>query len=469
MSEPNIKREGFSSGLAVFFATLGSAVGLGNIWKFPYLTGANGGGAFLLIYFICIVCVGVPVMVSEFYIGRRTRKNAVGSFKVLTGNPGTPWKGIGLMGVAAAYLIMFFYSDVAGWVYFYCFKAFTGQLAGITKDAVGPMFGQVIGAGTAGQPLSAATLSPLVWQVIVMTVVGTILSMGVRGGIERITKTLMPLLFLLIIICDIRALTLPGAGKGIDFLFHVDFSKITAPVILSALGLAFFKLSLGMGTMITYGSYFTDDNHMIQTAGKVAASDTLVSMLAGLAIFPTVFSFGMEPSAGPGLLFMTIPLVFNQMPFGGILLACFFLLTCFAATTAMLSLVEVPIAYFVEELKISRVKATVFNCTLIALVGITATLSVDSSSYLGQYKFFGKGFFDLYDYLSSNIILPLGGLCIALFVGYCNKREDIADELSNHGTLANASTVDAYRFIIRFVSPALLILVFLNSVGILKF
>ena len=469
MSEPNIKREGFSSGLAVFFATLGSAVGLGNIWKFPYLTGANGGGAFLLIYFICIVCVGVPVMVSEFYIGRRTRKNAVGSFKVLTGNPGTPWKGIGLMGVAAAYLIMFFYSDVAGWVYFYCFKAFTGQLAGITKDAVGPMFGQVIGAGTAGQPLSAATLSPLVWQVIVMTVVGTILSMGVRGGIERITKTLMPLLFLLIIICDIRALTLPGAGKGIDFLFHVDFSKITAPVILSALGLAFFKLSLGMGTMITYGSYFTDDNHMIQTAGKVAASDTLVSMLAGLAIFPTVFSFGMEPSAGPGLLFMTIPLVFNQMPFGGILLACFFLLTCFAATTAMLSLVEVPIAYFVEELKVSRVKATVFNCTLIALVGITATLSVDSSSYLGQYKFFGKGFFDLYDYLSSNIILPLGGLCIALFVGYCNKREDIADELSNHGTLANASTVDAYRFIIRFVSPALLILVFLNSIGILKF
>ena len=469
MSEPNIKREGFSSGLAVFFATLGSAVGLGNIWKFPYLTGANGGGAFLLIYFICIVCVGVPVMVSEFYIGRRTRKNAVGSFKVLTGNPGTPWKGIGLMGVAAAYLIMFFYSDVAGWVYFYCFKAFTGQLAGITKDAVGPLFGQVIGAGTAGQPLSAATLSPLVWQVIVMTVVGTILSMGVRGGIERITKTLMPLLFLLIIICDIRALTLPGAGKGIDFLFHVDFSKITAPVILSALGLAFFKLSLGMGTMITYGSYFTDDNHMIQTAGKVAASDTLVSMLAGLAIFPTVFSFGMEPSAGPGLLFMTIPLVFNQMPFGGILLACFFLLTCFAATTAMLSLVEVPIAYFVEELKVSRVKATVFNCTLIALVGITATLSVDSSSYLGQYKFFGKGFFDLYDYLSSNIILPLGGLCIALFVGYCNKREDIADELSNHGTLANASTVDAYRFIIRFVSPALLILVFLNSVGILKF
>ena len=469
MSEPNIKREGFSSGLAVFFATLGSAVGLGNIWKFPYLTGANGGGAFLLIYFICIVCVGVPVMVSEFYIGRRTRKNAVGSFKVLTGNPGTPWKGIGLMGVAAAYLIMFFYSDVAGWVYFYCFKAFTGQLAGITKDAVGPLFGQVIGAGTAGQPLSAATLSPLVWQIIVMTVVGTILSMGVRGGIERITKTLMPLLFLLIIICDIRALTLPGAGKGIDFLFHVDFSKITAPVILSALGLAFFKLSLGMGTMITYGSYFTDDNHMIQTAGKVAASDTLVSMLAGLAIFPTVFSFGMEPSAGPGLLFMTIPLVFNQMPFGGILLACFFLLTCFAATTAMLSLVEVPIAYFVEELKVSRVKATVFNCVLIALVGITATLSVDSSSYLGQYKFFGKGFFDLYDYLSSNIILPLGGLCIALFVGYCNKREDIADELSNHGTLANASTVDAYRFIIRFVSPALLILVFLNSVGILKF
>jgi len=302
-----------------------------------------------------------------------------------------------------------------------------------------------------------------------MAVVGTVLSMGVRGGIERITKTLMPLLFLLIIICDIRALTLPGAGKGINFLFHVDFSKITAPVILSALGLAFFKLSLGMGTMITYGSYFTDDNHLIQTAGKVAASDTLVSMLAGLAIFPTVFSFGMEPSAGPGLLFMTIPLVFNQMPLGNVLLACFFLLTCFAATTAMLSLVEVPIAYCVEELKISRVKATIINCVAIAVIGVTATLSVDSSSYLGGIKFFGKGFFDLYDYISSNILLPLGGLLIAIFVGYCSKREDVLHELSNRGVLANASTVDAYRFVVRFVSPALLILVFLNSIGVLKF
>ncbi len=470
MSEPQIKREGFSTGLAVFFATLGSAVGLGNIWKFPYLTGSNGGGAFLLIYFICILGVGIPVMVSEFYIGRKTRKNAVGAFVSLTGKPSTPWKGIGIMGVAAAYLIMFFYSDVAGWVYFYCFKAITGQLAGITKDAVGPMFGQVIGAGTAGKPFfTAEALSPLIWQIIVMAVVGTVLSMGVRGGIERITKTLMPLLFLLIIICDIRALTLPGAGKGINFLFHVDFSKITAPVILSALGLAFFKLSLGMGTMITYGSYFTDDNHLIQTAGKVAASDTLVSMLAGLAIFPTVFSFGMEPSAGPGLLFMTIPLVFNQMPLGNVLLACFFLLTCFAATTAMLSLVEVPIAYCVEELKISRVKATIINCVAIAVIGVTATLSVDSSSYLGGIKFFGKGFFDLYDYISSNILLPLGGLLIAIFVGYCSKREDVLHELSNRGVLANASTVDAYRFVVRFVSPALLILVFLNSIGVLKF
>jgi NSS family neurotransmitter:Na+ symporter len=302
-----------------------------------------------------------------------------------------------------------------------------------------------------------------------MTVVGTILSMGVRGGIERITKTLMPLLFLLIIICDIRALTLPGAGKGLDFLFHVNFAQITPTVVLWALGLAFFKLSLGMGTMITYGSYFTDDNHLIQTAGKVAASDTLVSLLAGLAIFPAVFAFGMEPSAGPGLLFMTIPLVFNQMPMGNILLACFFLLTCFAATTAMLSLVEVPIAYCVEELKISRGKATVINCVAIAAIGVTATLSVDSSSYLGSIKFFGKGFFDLYDFVSSNILLPLGGLLIAIFVGYCNKAQDVRHELSNRGALANAPAVDAYRFIVRYVSPFLLIIVFLNSIGVLKF
>ena len=453
----NKKRETFSSGLTVFFATLGSAVGLGNIWKFPYLTGQNGGGAFLLVYFFCILFVGLPVMLSEFYIGRKTRKNAVGALEQL--KPGTPWKNIGIMGVGASCLIMFFYSSVAGWVYFYLFKALLGDFANVTMETAKAQFGSVI----------MGPLSPILWQFIVLAVVTAILAMGVKQGIEKITKTLMPLLFVLIIICDIRALTLPGAGEGIKFLFQVDFGKLSAAAILAALGLAFFKLSLGMGTMMTYSSYFTEDNNMIKTAVKVAFSDTLISMLAGLAIFPTVFSFGMEPTAGPGLLFMTIPLVFSQMPFGTILLAAFFFLTAIAATTAMLSLVEVPVAYLSEEKGMSRKSAAVATSCVMFAVGILATLSVDKASVLGNITFFGLGFFDLFDYISSNILLPMGGLLIALLLGYSVKQEDVVNELSNHGQLKIAGLVKGYFFLIRYVTPILLVIVFLSSIGIIKF
>lgn len=453
----NKKRETFSSGLAVFFATLGSAVGLGNIWKFPYLTGQNGGGAFLLVYFFCILFVGLPVMLSEFYIGRKTRKNAVGALEQL--KPGTQWKNIGIMGVGASCLIMFFYSCVAGWVYFYLFKAILGDFANVTMETAKAQFGSVI----------MGPLSPIVWQFIVLAVVTAILAMGVKQGIEKITKTLMPLLFILIIICDIRALTLPGASEGIYFLFHVDFGQLSAAAILAALGLAFFKLSLGMGTMMTYGSYFTQDNNMFKTAVKVAFSDTLVSMLAGLAIFPTVFSFGMEPTAGPGLLFMTIPLVFSQMPFGTILLIAFFFLTAIAATTAMLSLVEVPVAYLSEEKGMSRKSAAVVTSSVMFVVGILATLSVDKASVLGHITIFGLGFFDLFDYISSNILLPLGGLLIALLMGYSIKQEEVVTELSNHGQLKIAGLVKGYFFLVRYVTPILLIIVFLSSIGIIKF
>ena len=449
-------RERFSSGLAVFFATLGSAVGLGNIWKFPYLTGQNGGGAFLLVYFLCILFVGLPIMLSEFYIGRKTRKNAVGALKQL--KPGTAWKNIGTAGVGAAYMIMFFYSCVAGWVYYYLFKAISGDFIGVTMESAKAQFGSVI----------MGPISPIIWQFIVMAVVAGILAMGVKKGIEKITTTLMPLLFVLIIICDIRALTLPGAAEGVKFLFHVDFSQLSAAAVLAALGLAFFKLSLGMGTMMTYGSYFTEDNNMFGTAVKVALSDTLVSMLAGLAIFPTVFSFGMEPGAGPGLLFMTIPLVFSQMPFGNILLVAFFFLTSIAATTAMLSLVEVPVAYWSEERGMSRKKAAIMNAFIIAIVGVLATLSVDKASVLGDITFFGMGFFDLFDYISSNVLLPLGGLFIAIMMGYFIKREEVVAELSNQGKLKIAKLVSVYFFLIRYVTPLLLIVVFLNAIGILK-
>lgn len=453
------KRETFSSGLAAFFATLGSAVGLGNIWKFPYLTGTNGGGAFVLIYIICVLLVGIPVMVAEFYIGRRTRSNAVGAFIKLKSNPF--WKIIGYMGVLSSLFIMFFYSSVAGWVYSYVFKTIKGDFSNLSAMSMDQATNIVQNQFnvTVNSPFS-----PILWQGIVLVVVSIILIAGVKNGIERITKTLMPLLFILIIVICIRSLTLLGAKDGIDFLFKVDFSKITPSVILSALGLAFFKLSIGMGTMITYGSYFTSDNNMIKTSTKVAFSDTLVSILAGIAIFPVVFTFGLEPGSGPGLLFNTIPLVFSKLPFGNILLLAFFLLTSFAATTAMISLVEVPVAFMSEEWKINRRLAVLISTGIIFGVGM---LTVHPSSYFGKVELFNKNLFDLFDYLSSNLLLPIGGLLIVIFIGYITGREKIRQEFSNHGSLKNESLINTIIFIIRYITPLLLLLVFLNSIGII--
>lgn len=455
--EEKRKREMFSTGLAVFFATLGSAVGLGNIWKFPYLTGANGGGAFLLVYLLCVAFVGVPIMACEFYLGRKSRKNAVGAFKKLNAAKG--WKTIGFMGVASAFLIMFFYSCVAGWVYSYVFRAIKGDFAGVTSTVATEKFMSTL----------IGPLPPLLWQFIVLGVVSLILIAGVKNGIERITKTLMPVLFILIIICDIRALTLPGASQGFKFLFHVDFSQLSGAVILTALGLAFFKLSLGMGTMLTYGSYFTQNNDMIATSVKVALSDSLISILAGIAIFPAVFSFGMKPDQGAGLLFMTIPLVFSKIPFGNVLLVAFFFLTAIAATTAMISLVQVPVAYFTEEKGMGRKKSVLLTTGIMMVVGIFATLSAHPTSVLGNIHILGqRGFFDSFDYISSNILLPVGGLLLAIFVGYFVKKEDFKLELSNQGTLNNDTVLNVVYVFIKYVSPILLIIVFLNSIGIIK-
>ena len=456
--EEKRKRETFSTGVAVFFATLGSAVGLGNIWKFPYLTGANGGGAFLLAYLLCVLLVGIPIMSCELYIGRKSRKNAVGAFKEL--NSAKNWKVIGFMGVLSAFLIMFFYSSVAGWVYSYVFRALKGDFVGVTSATAATKFMSTL----------VGPLPPLVWQFIVLVVVSLILLAGVKNGIERITKTLMPVLFLLIIICDVRALKLPGASQGLNFLFHVDFSQLTGAVILTALGLAFFKLSLGMGTMITYGSYFTQNNNMLGTSVKVALADSLISILAGIAIFPAVFSFGMKPSGGPGLLFMTIPLVFSKIPFGSVLLVAFFFLTAIAATTAMISLVQVPVAYFMEEKGMGRTKAVLLTTGTMMVVGVLATLSVDPTSALGNIHILGqRGFFDSFDFVSSNILLPIGGLLIAIYIGYFVKKEDYKLELSNQGTLNNNTVLNVVHVFIKYISPLLLIIVFLNSTGLIKY
>lgn len=454
-----LKRETFSTSLTVFFATLGSAVGLGNIWKFPYMTGMNGGGAFILVYLLFVLLLGIPIMLSEFYLGRKTRSNVVGVFDKLKAH--RFWKIIGYMGLLSALLIMFFYSTVAGWVYAYVFRALRGDFR-FLKD-LGLEEARAASEGIFSDTLTG--VSPMIWQAIAVLVVAVILIGGVKKGIERVTKTLMPVLLLLIIISAVRALTLSGAGEGLAFLMKADFSALTGSSILAAMGLAFFKLSLGMGTMVTYGSYFNKDNNLMGTSFKVAFSDVAVSMLAGLAIFPVVFTFNLAPEGGPGLLFQTIPLVFSMLPFGNVLLTAFFVLTAIASTTAMLSMVEVPIAILTEELKMKRRLAVMLTTSLMFLVGV---LTTHPDAMFGTVEVAGKSLFDLFDYLSSNLLLPLGGLLITLFVAYFTKKESIREELTNGGEIVNGKFVDALLFVLKYITPVLLIIVFLNALGILS-
>lgn len=452
--ETQKKREGFSSSIGVIAAVLGSAVGLGNIWKFPYVTGANGGAAFILVYILCVALVGLPVMLSEHLIGRHTKANAVGAFKAL--QPRRPWFLVGGAGVLSAFLIMAFYTTVAGWVYAYIFKAAGGALLTAKPEETSFVFNTLV----------SGVAEPLFWQVFVLLVIGTIIMAGVTKGIERVTKLLMPLLFILLVIIDIRSLTLPGAGEGLSFLFKPDFSKITVGVILAALGLAFFKLSVGMGAMITYGSYVDKNENLPKMAIKVALADTLVSLMAGIAIFPAVFAFGFEPGSGPKLLFIIIPAVFNSMPFGRVFMVLFFVLTAIAATGAMLSLLEVPIAYLTEQYRWTRRKATLLTILGIGLLGSTATLS---NSILANVTVFGMNFFDFFDFTTSNVLLPLGGIFIALFVGWQWGKGNVYQEISNNGKIANEGLADIYLFLVRFVVPVGITLVLLVGLKIIHF
>lgn len=451
-SQAHPKRDVFTSSLGAIAATLGSAVGLGNIWKFPALTGQNGGAAFVLLYLICVALVGLPVLVSELLIGRRAGANAISSFKTLA--PKRPWYLIGVGGAIASVLIMGFYTDVAGWVYAYVFKAATGALA-VPADQTASIFAKLI----------ASPAQTLLWQWIVLAVTTGIVMAGVSKGIEAVTKRLMPILFVLLLICDVRALTLPGASAGLAFLFKPDFSKLGAGAILTAMGLAFFKLSLGMGAMTTYGSYMSKKDNIPATAAKVALADTVVSLLAGIAIFPAVFAFGYQPAAGPSLLFMTIPSVFGSMPFGQVFTFLFFVLTAVAATGAMISLLEVPIAYLCEEKKWTRAKAGLTTALVIAVMGVPATLSTSTLSHV---TVFGKTFFDLYDFLSSNIIMPVGGIAIALFMGWSWKKAHVLQAASNDGRVNNHSLVNLMVVFLRYLAPAAIAIVLLNGLGFIK-
>lgn len=446
-------RDGFTSTFGVLVATLGSAVGLGNIWKFPSLTGTNGGASFILVYLLATLLVGLPLMMVETMLGRTARANAITTFERLAPAGQRWWKAIGWMGFAAALLIMSFYSEVAGWVYAYIFKAISGEILTTDPKAAGEIFGKLVSDPT----------SSLIWQWVVLGVTGSIIMLGVSKGIEAVTRKLMPLLFILLLVLCARSLTLPGAMQGLTFLFSPDFSKITPAVLLTALGLAFFKLSLGMGTMLTYGSYFRENQNIPATTTRVMLADLSVSLLAGIAIFPAVFAFGFEPAAGPSLVFMTIPAVFTAMPGGSVFMTLFFILTAVASVGAILSLLEVPVAILSERFGMGRKPASVCTILAIAALGAPAALSQGMTAEL---KFFGMNTFDLFDFLSSNVLLPLGGILICLFVGWVYGLPELEKRLSNEGSLNNRALVRVVFFLVRYVAPLSIALVLLRGLKV---
>jgi len=432
-------------------ATVGSAVGLGNIWRFPYEAGMNGGGAFLICYALFVFIIGVPVLCAEFCIGRGTRSNIFGAYRML--RPGGRWNLAGYIGILASLLILSFYSVVAGWTVEYCLSSLTGNLDFSDSQTGHRQFLEM----TTGW-------RPLIWTIIFLFCNSLILFGGVIRGIERAANVLMPLLFLLLIAFCINSATLPGFSEGVSFLFKPDFSKINANVFLSAMGQAFFSLSIGLGGMMTYASYFSHRTKLGKTAITTAVLDFLVAILAGMIIFPAVFSYGISPEAGPTLVFEVLPFIFNQLPGGIVWSTLFFLLLFLASLTSTVSMSEISITYFCEEKKMSRKKATVISSVIALAGGSVCALSFGPLSSL---TIAGMTTFNLFDYLSSNICLPVGGMICSVFAGWIVDRRFLKRQLTND----NRQRFHAFGllvFALRWICPAAIFLIFLNSIGILR-
>lgn len=441
-----VKRDGFSSRFGIIAAAAGSAVGLGNIWKFPYIVGENGGSAFILVYLLSILAVGVPVLLAEFIIGRRGQANAVRSFKKIA--PNTKWSGIGWMGIVAAFMILGFYTVIAGYTIHYFILTVTNSFAGMSSAQIADTFNNF-----------ASSTRPIIYTVIFIILSLGILFGGIKDGIEKYTKVLMPGLVGIIALLVIRAITLPGAEEGIQFLLKPDFSELSMKAVLDALGHSFFSLSVGMGTMLTYGSYISKKESLTSITFSIAAADTIIALLAGLAIFPAVFAFGIDPTSGPGLVFITLPNVFLQMPGGIIFGALFFLLLFIAALTSVVSIFEVIIAYITEELKVNRHKA--MGLTTLAVI-VIATFCALSQTPDTSLIFNGHNLFDWMDLLSANVLLPIGGLLMMIFLGFIMKRSDLEDELQ-HGSKSIKGTM-AYITITKFIAPVAIAIVFLTGI-----
>lgn len=406
-------RAHWSSRLAFILAAAGSAVGLGNIWKFPYITGVNGGGAFVAVYLVCIALVGMPIFIAELYIGRQAQANVVRAFEV-THRPRTPWRYVGWMGLASAFLILSFYSVVGGWVLDFILRSATNQFAGHSDAEIQGVLGT----------LFSKPLRQLFWHALFMAATVAIVVQGLNAGLERWNRILMPALFVLLLLLLVRAVFLPGFGQALSFLFTPHTEKLTATGVLEAVGHSFFTLSLGMGAMITYGSYLRTSGELTRTVLSVAVLDTLIALAAGVVIFSVVFTFGLEPGSGPTLMFQTLPMLFAKMPGGYLVSLAFFLLVAFAALTSAISLLEVVVSYWVETHGTARGRTALVVGGIVYLLGVLSALS---TNLLADVKLLGLTFFDLADKLTSSVTLPLGGALISLFFGWVLGRRAVAE------------------------------------------
>lgn len=445
-------RGSFGSKFGIITAAAGSAIGLGNIWRFPYVAGENGGGAFLIIYLSIVLVIGLPMMLAEFSIGRYTKRNVFGAFKAL--KPKSGWPLVGVLGVVTPLVIVIFYSVVSGWTMSFLWNSVANNFSGLSSEEVKTGFNAFVASGW----------QPILWSIGFIILTGAIVIAGVEKGIERYSKILMPLMVAILVILGIYSMTLPGFGEGMRFLFKPDFSKITGTVFLEALGQAFFSLSLGMGIMITYGSYIKDNDNMATTAGAVALSDTLIAVLAGVAIFPAVFSFGISPTSGPELVFITLPGIFQQMTGGYILSILFFVLLLIAALTSAVSITEVLVAYCSEEFKISRKKAGILvSLFVMAAASVCAVSQMPDSSI----RVAGLDLFDLFDKVSATYMLPIGGFFITIFAGWVFGKERFRGEITSGG-LYNTLIFPIVLFIIRFIAPVVIAFIFLSKAGLLR-
>ena len=454
------ERANFGSKLGVILATAGSAVGLGNVWRFPYMVGENGGAVFIIIYVACVVLLGIPCMVSEFIVGRHGQANTARAYRKLAGR--TPWALIGYMGVLTGFLITGYYAVVSGWCLQYIWASLIGHLQG------DPEYFKTYFAD-----LSMHPVKPVLWTVIILGITYLIIEHGVRDGIERASKMLMPTLFILLLIIVGASCMLPNADKGIEFLFKPDMSKFTPDVFLGALGQSFYSLSIAMGCLCTYASYFTRSTNLTKSASQIALIDCMVAILAGLMIFPAAFSVGVNPDSGPSLIFITLPNVFQQafaaIPVVGYFISLlFFVLLSLAALTSLMSLHEVSTAFIHEELMVSRKKAALIVTILTSIIGAFCSLSLGAVDGL---VVFGKSLFDWFDFITGQIFLPIVGFLTCIFIGWFVPHHIVKEEFTNSGELKSQSYVRLFHifiFLVKYVCPLAILLIFLHQLGLLR-